>query len=123
MKLLHPDLNATADEVKDYLEFAMEGRMRVKEQLKRRGGLEFFGTTFKYLDKANQTTKQVFLKEMTSGIGSMIAQLDVGEIFTVITKDDRMFPIKIETNSINENDSYQITGRFSVEAKETIKNV
>lgn len=123
LKLLHPDLNATADEVKEYLEFAMEGRMRVKEQLKRRGGLEFFGTTFKYLDKSNQTSKQVFLKEMTSGIGSMIAQLDVGEIFTVITKDDRMFPIKIETNAINGNGSYQITGRPSVEAKETIKNV
>jgi len=123
LKLLHPDFNVTVDEVKEYLEFAMEGRMRVKEQLKRRGGLEFFGTTFKYLDKADQTTKQVFLKEMTSGIGSMIAQLNVGEIFTVITKDDRMFPIKIETNHSNGNGNYQITGRPSIEAKETIKNV
>lgn len=123
LKLLHPDYNVTEDEVKEYLEFAMEGRMRVKEQLKRRGGLEFFGTSFKYIDKTNQITKQIFLKEMTSGIGSMIAQLNVGEIFTVITKDDRMFPIKIETNHSNGNGNYQITGRPSIEAKETIKNV
>ena len=123
LKLLHPDLNATSDEIKEYLEFAMEGRMRVKEQLKRRGGLEFFGTNFKYLDKNNQTTKQVFLKEMTNGIGSMISQLDIGEIFTVITKDDRMFPIKIETNCINGNGSYQITGKPSIETKDTIKNI
>lgn len=123
LKLLHPDLNFTTDELKEYIEFAMEGRMRVKEQLKRRGGLEFFGTTFKYMSKEDQTTKQVFLKEMASGIGSMVAQLDIGEIYTVITKDDRMFPLKIETNSINGNGTYQITGRPSAETKETIKNV
>lgn len=123
LKLLHPDFNATAEEVKEYLEFAMEGRLRVKEQLKRRGGLEFFGTTFRYTDKETQLTKNVFLKEMVSGIGNMVAPLNVGEIFTVITKDDRMFPIKIETNFTNGNGNYQITGRPSLEAKETIKNV
>ena len=123
LKLLHPDYNASAEEVKEYLEFAMEGRMRVKEQLKRRGGLEFFGTTFRYTEKETQMTKNVFLKEMVSGIGNMVAPLDVGEIFTVITKDDRMFPIKIETNYTNGNGNYQITGRPSVEAKETVKNV
>lgn len=123
LKLLHPDFNASAEEVREYLEFAMEGRMRVKEQLKRRGGLEFFGTNFKYTDKETQVTKNVFLKEMVSGIGNMVAPLDVGEIYTVITKDDRMFPIKIETNYTNGNGNYQITGRPSVEAKETIKNV
>lgn len=123
LKLLHPDYNASAEEVKEYLEFAMEGRMRVKEQLKRRGGLEFFGTTFRYTEKETQITKNVFLKEMVSGIGNMVAPLDVGEIFTVITKDDRMFPIKIETNYTNGNGNYQITGRPSIEAKETVKNV
>ncbi|MEN3005939.1 protease Lon-related BREX system protein BrxL [Dehalobacterium formicoaceticum] len=123
LKLLHPDLNASAEEVKEYLEFAMEGRMRVKEQLKRRGGLEFFGTTFRYMEKETQMTKNVYLKEMVSGIGSMVSPLDVGEVFTVITKDDRMFPIKIETNYTNGNGNYQITGKPSVEAKETIKNV
>lgn len=123
LKLLHPDYNASAEEIKEYLEFAMEGRMRVKEQLKRRGGLEFFGTTFRYTEKETQMTKNVFLKEMASGIGNMVAPLDVGEIFTVITKDDRMFPIKIETNYTNGNGNYQVTGRPSVEAKETVKNV
>lgn len=123
MKLIHPDLDVTVDELKEYLEFAIEGRMRVKEQLKRRGGLEFFGTTFKYLSKEDQTTKQVFLKEMTSGIGNMVSQLDIGEIYTVITKDDRMFPLKIETNSIRGNGSYEITGRPALETKETIKNI
>lgn len=123
LKLLHPDMNVTKDELQEYLEFAMEGRMRVKEQLKRRGGLEFFGANFRFIDKENQMAKQVFLKEMVSGAGGMIAPLDVGEVYTVITKDERMFPVKIETNTVAGGSSYQITGRPSPETKETIKNV
>ena len=60
--------------------------MRVKEQLKRRGGLEFFGANFRYVDKESQMAKQIFLKEMVNGAGSMIAPLDIGEVYTVITK-------------------------------------
>ena len=123
LKLLHPDLNVTKEEIQEYLEFAMEGRMRVKEQLKRIGGLEFFGANFRYVDKESQMAKQVFLKEMVNGAGSMIAPLDIGEVYTVITKEDRMFPVKIETNVITGGGTYQITGRPSAEAKETIKNV
>lgn len=102
LKLIHPDMNVTKEEIQEYLEFAMEGRMRVKEQLKRRGGLEFFGANFRYIDKESQMAKQVFLKEMVSGAGSMIEPLDVGEVYTVITKDDRMFPVKMETNLVAE---------------------
>lgn len=123
LKLLHPDLNVTKEEIQEYLEFAMEGRMRVKEQLKRRGGLEFFGANFRYVDKETQMAKQIFLKEMVNGAGSMIAPLDIGEAYTVITKDERMFPVKIETNLIVGGGTYQITGRPSAETKETIKNV
>lgn len=123
LKLLHPDLNVTKEEIQEYLEFAMEGRMRVKEQLKRRGGLEFFGANFRYVDKETQMAKQIFLKEMVNGAGSMIAPLDIGEVYTVITKDERMFPVKIETNLIVGGGTYQITGRPSAETKETIKNV
>ena len=73
--------------------------------------------------KESQMAKQVFLKEMVNGAGSMIAPLDIGEVYTVITKEDRMFPVKIETNVITGGGTYQITGRPSAEAKETIKNV
>ena len=61
LKLIHPDMNVTKEEIQEYLEFAMEGRMRVKEQLKRRGGLEFFGANFRYIDNESLMAKQVFL--------------------------------------------------------------
>lgn len=85
--------------------------------------MEFFGANFRFVDKENQMAKQVFLKEMVSGAGGMIAPLDIGEVFTVITKEERMFPVKIETNTVAGGGSYQITGRPSAETKETIKNV
>ncbi len=46
IKLVHPDGRFTSQDVEPLLLLAMEGRRRVKEQLKRLGGLEFWNTTF-----------------------------------------------------------------------------
>ena len=123
LKLIHPDEVVTKDELKVYLEFAMEGRMRVKEQLKRKGGLEFFGTTFKYFDIESQEYHQVFLKEMKSGSGRLTDQLDIGESYSLISKSDTIFPIKLEIKEVEGNGKFEITGRPSAETKDTIKNV
>jgi ATP-dependent Lon protease len=54
IKLMHPDGEFTRDDVKEYLVIAMEMRRRVKEQLKRIGGMEFWDTNFSYIDKETQ---------------------------------------------------------------------
>ena len=46
IKLLHPDGNFTKEDIEEYLVIAMEMRRRVKEQLKRIGGMEFWDTNF-----------------------------------------------------------------------------
>ena len=50
LKLLHPHGEYTKAELQEYLELAMEGRRRVKEQLKKRGSFEFYKTSFSYID-------------------------------------------------------------------------
>jgi ATP-dependent Lon protease len=50
LKLLHPDGSYTPEELERYVEIALEGRRRVKEQLKKRGSFEFFKTSFSYID-------------------------------------------------------------------------
>ena len=50
LKLLYPDGNFGKEEVKEYLEYALIGRRRIKEQLKKIGGLEFFDVHFSYID-------------------------------------------------------------------------
>src|ERR1019366_5692953 len=48
MKIIHPKGEATQAEIAELLEFAMEGRRRVKEQLKKMGSFEFYHTSFSY---------------------------------------------------------------------------
>jgi ATP-dependent Lon protease len=48
MKILFPHGGVTQDELGEILAFALEGRRRVKEQLKKMGSFEYFHTSFSY---------------------------------------------------------------------------
>lgn len=50
LKILHPHGEYTKEELQEYVELALEGRRRVKEQLKKRGSFEFYKTSFSYID-------------------------------------------------------------------------
>ena len=50
LKIIHPDGEWSKEDLAEYVELAMEGRRRVKEQLKKRGSFEFYKTTFSYID-------------------------------------------------------------------------
>jgi ATP-dependent Lon protease len=49
MKILHPHGTVEADDLEEILSFALEGRRRVKEQLKKMGSFEYYHTSFSYL--------------------------------------------------------------------------
>jgi len=51
IKLIHPDGNVTKEELIIYLKIALEGRRRVKEQLKKMLSFEYAQTSFSYIDK------------------------------------------------------------------------
>jgi ATP-dependent Lon protease len=51
MKIVHPHGEATREETIELLEFAMEGRRRVKEQLKKLGSFEYHQTSFSYISR------------------------------------------------------------------------
>jgi ATP-dependent Lon protease len=46
MKIIFPDGQASKEEIAELLEFAVEGRPRVKEQLKKMGSFEYYQTSF-----------------------------------------------------------------------------
>lgn len=48
VKIIHPHAEPTTDEFAEILEFAIEGRRRVKEQLKKMGSFEYYQTSFSY---------------------------------------------------------------------------
>jgi len=57
IKLVYPDGIFTKEEVEEILIRALEYRRRIKEQLKKMAGMEFFATNFSYIDKENGEEK------------------------------------------------------------------
>ena len=51
LKILHPDGEWAHGELRDYLEFAVEGRRRVKEQLKKLAAHDYAKTAFSYVER------------------------------------------------------------------------
>lgn len=51
LKLVYPDGNFSKEDVRECLEYAMEVRRRIKEQLKKLGGIEFYDVHFSYKDR------------------------------------------------------------------------
>lgn len=83
IKLLHPDGECTKAEVEEYLAFAIEMRRRVKEQLRRMGGIEYARVNLSYIDKETRQERFVACKELGSTQVIPETPLGPGDVFTV----------------------------------------
>lgn len=66
VKLLHPDGQYTSDELEEYLQLAMELRRRVREQLKKIGGIEYYNCHFTYSTSRSSEEIEVNVPEQDS---------------------------------------------------------
>jgi len=121
VKLIHPDGDYKKDELLEYMEFAMEGRRRIKEQLKRLGGIEFFDTNFSYIDKESQEERYVSVPE--EGGSELISPdpLPPGTVYTVGEKEEGQALIRIECKAMSGNGKLKITGTNKTDIKNEIK--
>jgi ATP-dependent Lon protease len=123
IKLLHPDGEVTKSEVEEYLAYAMEGRRRVKEQLKKMGGLEYWDTTFSYVDL--ESGQETFVPVAEMGSGSIIAEgaLPPGSIYTIGSDaaDNRLAMFLIQTQMNRGSGRIVPLGNLSSKMKEAIK--
>lgn len=122
IKLMHPDGNYTKEDVRQYLEFAIEMRRRVKEQLKRIGGMEFWDTNFSYIDKETQEETFVTLPEERGSNLIEDVPLAPGTCYTATSDGDKVTLVKIEVVSIPGNGKLTISGNASTEVKEDVRN-
>jgi len=83
LKLLYPHEEYDKEAVRQCLEYALEARRRIKEQLKRIGGMEFYDVHFSYIDLETSEEKLVRVKEL--GGDSLIPEdpLNPGSLHTV----------------------------------------
>lgn len=65
VKLVYPHGEFTKDELEEVIRYAIEGRRRVKEQLKRIGGMEFFDIHLSYIDTETDEEKIVSVPEIS----------------------------------------------------------
>ncbi|MCZ2207473.1 protease Lon-related BREX system protein BrxL [Cylindrospermopsis raciborskii] len=72
LKLLFPDGSFSKEDVRDALVYALRVRRRVKEQLKKIGGMEFYDVHFSYFDL--ETMDEHFVSVPEQGGSSLISQ-------------------------------------------------
>lgn len=123
IKLMHPDGKYTKEDVRQYLEWAIEMRRRVKEQLKRIGGMEFWDTNFSYIDKETQEETFISLPEERGGNLIEDTPLPPGVCYTATSDGDRVSLVKIEVVTVPGNGKVTITGSVSTGAKEDVRNI
>ncbi len=121
LKLLHPHEEFTREELEQYLRFAMEGRRRVKEQLKRMGAFEYFQTSFSYID--NETREEFFVgvpEETGQGLISP-DPLPPGTVYTAaLTDGEKVALHRIEVTRMPGTGRLTVTGTHDRAMKESI---
>jgi ATP-dependent Lon protease len=123
IKLIHPDGEYAKSDVREYLEIAMEMRRRVKEQLKRIGGMEFWDTNFSYIDKESQEEVYVSIPEER---GSQLIEnqpLQPGTCYTVSQDEEGMALLRIEVSITPGNGKLNISGTTKSVVRDNVRNV
>jgi ATP-dependent Lon protease len=112
VKLLHPDGIVSKEEVEEYLVFGLEMRRRVKEQLRKMGGFEFWAVNFSYLDK--ESMQETFVSVPEEGGGGLISSEPMlpGVAYTIATdpSEARLALVRIEVQSMPGSGNLRITG-------------
>lgn len=122
IKLVYPNGVYDKEDIREILVFALESRRRVKEQLKKIGGMEFYDVNFSYID--NETLKEDFVSVPEQSGGKLIPEgiHKPGHLYTVGQADNGMIGVfKIETEMMNGTGKFNCTGIGSKkEVKEAI---
>ncbi|MCQ4334384.1 protease Lon-related BREX system protein BrxL [Natronomonas sp. F2-12] len=121
LKLLHPHGVYTKEELREYLEFAMEGRRRVKEQLKRIGGMEYRAVEFSYLDL--DTKEEIYVSVPEEADESLIppGTQQAGTVYTIGESEGRHAPFRIETQTLPGSGKTNISGTPGKRMKESFE--
>ncbi len=123
LKLLYPNEDYDKDAVERCLRYALEGRRRVKEQLKKIGGMEFYDVHFSYIDQ--DTMEEKFVNVPEQGGGSLIPDgpLNPGVLHTVgVGSGGHLGLYRLETQVTPGNGKITLSGLgSSSSAKEAMR--
>lgn len=123
LKLLHPHGVFDKEDVRRCLTYALELRRRIKEQLKKLGGMEFFDVHFSYID--NESLEEFFVNVPEQG-GSQLIPEGLGKpgVVHMVTKGavGQLGLYRFETQMTAGNGKHSTSGLGSnTPAKEAIR--
>lgn len=122
VKLIHPHGDVAKEELRELVELAMEGRRRVKEQLKKLGSFEFFQTSFSYIDKETGEERYVGVPE--EGGRNVISSdpLEPGSAYAASVDDQgRVGLCRIEIGTANGTGKLKMAGGIDGAMRESIQ--
>ena len=111
IKLLYPDGEFTKEQLEEILKFALEMRRRVKEQLKKLGGMEFYDVNFSYIDK--DSFEEYYVSVPEQGGGKLIPEgmCNPGQVYTVSQGKSGMIGVfRLESQMLPGNGKFERTG-------------
>jgi ATP-dependent Lon protease len=110
-KLLYPHGEYTREDIEEILKYALEGRRRVKEQLKKIGGMEFYDVMFSYIDK--NTLQEEYVSVLEQGGGKLIPEgmSKPGHVYTVGHGESGMIGVfKLENQVVSGSGKFEKSG-------------
>ena len=120
LKLIYPNGDFAKEDLEEIVKISLEMRRRVKEQLKKLGGMEFYDVNFSYID--NETFEEKYVTVPEQGGGKLIpdGMCNPGQVYTVSRGKSGMIGLfRLEGQMLPGNGKFERTGLGSDrEAKE-----
>ncbi|MDD3417841.1 MAG: protease Lon-related BREX system protein BrxL [Lachnospiraceae bacterium] len=110
-KLVYPNGQYTKEAIQEIIAIALEMRRRVKEQLKKIGGMEFYDVNFSYID--NETFEEHYVSVPEQGGGKIIPEgmTNPGHVYTISRGKTGMVGVfRLETQVLPGNGKFERTG-------------
>ncbi len=111
VKLVYPDGSFDKEELEEILQIALEMRRRVKEQLKKLGGMEFYDVNFSYMD--SETFDEHYVSVPEQGAGKLIPEglCNPGQVYTVSRGKSGMIGVfRLESQILPGSGKFERTG-------------
>lgn len=111
LKLLYPDGEFSKEDLEQILIISLEMRRRVKEQLKKLGGMEFYDVNFSYID--NDTFEEKYVSVLEQGGSKLIPEgiCNPGQVYTVSRGKSGMIGLfRLEGQVLPGNGKFERTG-------------
>jgi len=122
VKLIYPHGEFTKEELGEMLDVALEGRRRVKEQLKKMGSFEYHQTSFSFID--NETREERYVGVPEEGGRDLISTdpLAPGSVYTAsVDTSGKVGLYRLETGCASGTGKLKITGGIDTAMKESLQ--